>query len=141
MGIDVTIDDADLGEIQVVLSNARPETIYTRAAPAIEQLITEQFWAGTDPFGATWAPLKAGGASHLIDKGDLLSSVKITGQQDGLGFEMDQIGEYHQKGVSSRNLPARPILPLGGEYPDSWDSAISDSMVELLAGYGTKGGG
>jgi hypothetical protein len=124
-------DISDLEEIQATVTRVKPVEIYQRAAPEIERLITEQFWAGTDPFGNPWATLvRTGEQSHLIDTGALLSSVHITGQSDGLGFEMDYYGGYHQTGTS--RMVARPILPLAGDYPDSWDNTIANEMLALL---------
>jgi hypothetical protein len=130
MVMSFTYDDSDFAEITTELAVVRPGAVYAKAAPEIERLITEQFWAGTDPFGNPWAPLVlTGEQSHLIDKGVLLPSVKITGTPDGLDFEMESYGVYHQYGTMK--MVARPILPLGGEYPESWDGAIADAVLAL----------
>ena len=123
-------DVDDLIQIEESIGMARPAAVYQRAAPEVERLITEQFWAGTDPFGNTWASLKrTGEPSHLIDTGTLLSSVHITGQPDGFDFAMENYGAYHQTGTE--RMFARPILPLAGEYPDSWDAAVADAVIAI----------
>jgi hypothetical protein len=132
VGIECSAQYDDLGTLETALSGLDIERVCAGAAPEIERLITEQFWAGTDPFGATWAPLARGGASHLIDTGALLSSIHLTGQPDGLGFEMDHYGGYHQTGTP--RMPARPVLPLGGDYPNSWDAEIGAVVERLLGG-------
>lgn len=125
-----TYDVDDLIQIEESIGMAKPAAVYAKAAPDIERLVTEQFWAGTDPFGNAWAPLvKTGEQSHLIDTGALLSSVSITGQPEGFDFAMASYGSYHQTGTS--RMVARPILPLAGEYPDSWDAAVADAVIAI----------
>ena len=133
-------EDSDFRDLDSKLVATSDAYVYQRAAPEIERLLTEQFWAGTDPFGATWAPLvKTGDASHLIKTGALLSSLHITGRPGGFDFEMADYGGYHQYGTSK--MVARPILPLGGEYPDSWDAAVADAVVQMLSPFAEGGPG
>ena len=138
MGIDVTVDDRDLQELESKLVATSAAYAYQRAAPEIERLVVEQFWAGTDPFGNPWAPLrKTGSASHLIETGRLVSSVSITGIPDGFAFSMDGVGGYHQSGTSK--MVARPILPLAGVYSESWDAAVADAVLDMLDPFAERG--
>lgn len=95
-------------------------------AAALPAEIERQFSAGSDPYGAAWAPLARGGQSHLIETGTMLASLVVTSTGKEIQMSMDSPAPYHQSGTS--RMPARPIFPDEGQIPPSWEAIIQAAV-------------
>jgi hypothetical protein len=64
------------------------------------------------------------GDARILRYTDTLSSQTVARPTSGGGIEITSIetGQYHQGGTV--NMTARPILPDGGELPESWLEVI-----------------
>lgn len=121
--------------------------------------IRSNFSAGIDPYGVTWAPLKAGGrrikssggkstldrtAKPLLDTGRLVGSISYktfekSSSKDGLSTALllynkgsnVQYGDYHQFGIG---VTARPFYPTPERgLPDSWGKDLSKITDKILS--------
>jgi hypothetical protein len=105
--------------------------ICDRAGEKIEAAVDAQFAAGTDPYGAPWAPLASGAASHLTKSGGMRASVVVVVGTDRIETIVADPAGYHQTGT--RHMPARPVIPTEAKgLPDTWDAAITDAGLEVL---------
>lgn len=108
-----------------------PSRIAREVADGITEEIRTQFDAGTDPYGAPWAPLlpqtvrRKAGDRRILRRTDRLSSETVARPTSGSGIEITSLdyGGVHQVGDGSR-MVARPILPDGAELPESWQDII-----------------
>ena len=132
MGIEVTVQDEDLGELEARLSGLTLQQVTELGAPEIRELVRAEFYAGADPFDQTWTPLATGAAAHLIESSSMVDAVQVAGVADGFEYSDDCKLFFHQTG--SGHVPARPVLPLDGEIPDTWDRVLADAVAELLGG-------
>jgi hypothetical protein len=108
-----------------------PSQIAADASEAIEDLITDQFSTGTDPYGTPWADLKKGGRSYLYASGDMQASVDVH-PKPGAGIEIQIDAEpfiFHQRGT--RKMVARPIIPNRG-IPEKWTQAIAEAYEKRM---------
>lgn len=118
-----------------------PERASFRVAVDIEQLIEEEFTAGTDPYGHAWRGLapstQARGRTDppLTDSGAMRSSVSVFARMGGgIAITIDHPAAPHQTGWSGPvgSGPARPILPDRG-MPATWREAIDTAVDEEVA--------
>ncbi len=111
-----------------------PSRIASEVADGISGLIAEEFASGTDPYGASWAPLfpstvrRKGGDRRILRRSDALSSDTYARPSSGSGIEVESLpyGGVHQVGDGSR-MVARPVLPDGGELPEAWQEVIESA--------------
>ncbi len=131
-----TFDDlaSTLAELEDI-----PSRIASDVAGGINELIQDQFVSGSDPYGNPWAPLlpstvrRKGGDTRILRRTDALSSQTIARSTSGAGIEITSIeyGGYHQGPTADR--VARPILPDGGELPESWQEVIEEKTSTAFA--------
>lgn len=130
-----TGDLSKLGLLSANLSKLAsvPSQIAKDAAEGIRSAIEQEFEAGQDPYGRSWAALeqatidKGRRPPPLTDSGDM-SNVEVT-PSAGAGISIEFGAEYagfHQTGT--RRMVARPPLPVGG-FPKTWSDAISDAAA------------
>ncbi len=135
--------------------------VFDSIGSALVTRVTDDFEAGRSPTGEAWEPLKRAtqlgrlkrnkrnfrkkgalsnqgrraaskGFQPLIDTGALMKG--ITHQADKTSVEVGSAEDYaalHQFGDSSRNLPARPFLPMAG-LPDDWQADVLDEITTAL---------
>lgn len=124
-----------LGELASVPSRAS-----AGAAEGINAALEEQFASGTDPYGNAWADLAPRtllkhGPPPLTETGDMRDGT-FAKPSRGAGVELTVPfpGGIHQTGAKRGNwvMPARKILPEGGELPDTWKAAIDDALDEAF---------
>lgn len=81
--------------------------------------IEQSFDRGRDALGRPWTPLspetirRKGNDTILVDSGDLRDSFEYAVDDDALRLSVGtnvEYAVYHEFGVPSRGLPARPIL-------------------------------
>ncbi len=122
-----TFDDlaetlAELGDI--------PSRIAAEVADGITDEIRQQFEDGVDAYGNPWAPLlpstvrRKKGDARILRSTDNLSQHTVAVPTSGSGIDITSVdyGGYHQG--PAENRVARPILPDGGELPESWQDII-----------------
>jgi len=125
MGFIVTVKDQNLKDLITKLEDLSLSKVTADSASNIEYHIVQEFASAADPFGSPWE-----GGMHLIDTGSLVDSIQVTGTQEGFQVQLDDVYGFHQSGTSK--MPARPILPLDGEIPDSWDEELTNSLEKLV---------
>lgn len=151
--VKVTIDD----QVALALlgSLAKGCTDLARPMDAIGLAFAERgrmsFHNEADPWGAPWTPLapatiKArrdggrGGVSILRDTARLIQSLTHAPDEQGVDIRIgatDRPAPVHQFGSVSRNIPARPMLPIrsptgsGDLPPDFLDDLIEITMRHL----------
>src|SRR5690348_3268759 len=84
-----------------------PSRIASEVSDGINEIIADQFAAGTDPYGAPWAPLlpstvkRKRGDRRVLRRTDTLSSETRAKPSAGAGVEIDSIdvGQFHQAGT------------------------------------------
>ncbi len=129
---------ADLAERLSELEDI-PSRIAREVADGITEEIRTQFDAGTDPYGAPWAPLlpqtvrRKAGDRRILRRTDRLSSETVARPTSGSGIEITSLpyGGVHQVGDGSR-MVARPVLPDGEELPESWQDIIETSSAKAF---------
>ncbi len=129
---------ADLAERLSELEDI-PSRIAREVADGITEEIRTQFDAGTDPYGAPWAPLlpqtvrRKAGDRRILRRTDRLSSETVARPTSGSGIEITSLpyGGVHQVGDGSR-MVARPPLPDGDELPESWQDIIETSSAKAF---------
>lgn len=125
-------DTLDLGPLIVQLdgmSDAAQE-VAQLAADNLQDVLEQQFDAGVDPYGQTWAPLKDGSASNLTASGGMRSSARATAQGSLVTLTVDDPAGYHQHGTS--RMTARQILPEDGELPPMYEEAVQAAADEVM---------
>lgn len=123
-----------LGKMMAVVDElARvPRKVAVIAAPKITKLLHEQFDRGVDPYGRKWKKLATGRPAHLKGKTlDLSKGTKaIAMARGGIAIILGAwYGFFHQ--VSTRNMPARPILPKAG-MPAEWRKVLTDASRQAF---------
>lgn len=114
--------------------------------------IRENFNKTVDPYGITWAPLKAGGryvkrgkksyldktAKPLLDNGRLVSSIsyRTFNSSDSSVLELYSEGsnvnysQYHQLGIG---VTARPFLPTSSRgLPQVWNNDLIKIVNKII---------
>lgn len=137
-----------LGELSTVPSRAAKI-----AAEKINEQIREQFADGTDPYGRPWEGL----AARTLEKhdepplqgefgarpGDMAEGTRaLPARSAGIEFTVPFPGGIHQTGAAKPpnwRMPARKILPDGGDLPPEWRSAVDDATREAFASTMGKG--
>lgn len=115
-----------------------PSRIASEVSDGINDLIADQFAAGTDPYGAAWAPLlpstvkRKRGDRRILRRTDTLSSETRAKPSAGAGVEIDSIdvGQFHQ--VGTVNMTDRKVLPDSGELPESWQEVIETAAEKAF---------
>lgn len=124
-----------LGELGTIPSRAS-----RGAATRISGLLREQFDEGVDPYGHAWATLSdrtllKHGAPPLTDSGDMGEGTEASAAR-GAGIEITVPfpGAIHQTGAKRGpwRMPARKILPEGGELPPAWKEEIDEELGETF---------
>ena len=121
---------ARLSEALQALPDLRREAMVD-ASLKINDLMRKQFAAGTDPYGAKWAPLrprtiaKGRHAPPLTDTGIMRDSIQYQASAEGLHITVHTPAEYHQHGT--KHMVARKILP-ENSLPQSWEIAIQEAL-------------
>ncbi len=117
---------SNIGKLAEVPSQVAKDAS-TKIAAAIEQ----EFVAGQDPYGKSWAALKPATlrkgrrAPPLSDTHAMRDSVKVAPMPGaGISITIDEPANIHQGG--SKWMAARPILPSAG-FPATWSAAIRDA--------------
>lgn len=149
-------------KLQTVLQDAKSQKTVRKIlydfGVVAKSRIRSNFSAGIDPYGVTWAPLKAGGrriksgnkstldrtAKPLLDTGRLVGSISYktfekSSSKDGLSTALllynkgsnVQYGDYHQFGIG---VTARPFYPTPERgLPDSWGKDLSKITDKILS--------
>ena len=120
------------------------------AAPELAKVVQSEFSAGSGPNGQGWAPLKAGGSSHLDETGRMRG--RLTVVADGLlvrgklpppaNIHQGSKGQVRHKrnGASTGVLPQRPIFPSpDGPLPPSWEAELDKAAEKAVAELSPKG--
>jgi hypothetical protein len=115
-----------------------PSRITREVADEITEEIRTQFDAGTDPYGAPWAPLlpqtvrRKAGDRRILRRTDALSSQTVARPTSGSGIEITSLeyGQRHQGGT--KHMVARPVLPDGAELPESWQEIIETATEKAF---------
>lgn len=105
-----------------------PSQAARAASEKISKLIEDQFDAGTDPYGQTWARLADGRPSHLTETGAMRQF--DVSPMSGAGVSIvagASYAAYHQSGT--RYMPQRKLLPDAG-LPESWAEALHEAVQE-----------
>lgn len=124
---------ARLRELASVPSQAAKE-----ASESISDLIQEEFDAGTDPYGKSWAPLRPATLKKgrhpppLTDTHNMRDSIDVQPMRGaGIQITLDETpATFHQTGTVK--MAKRPILPDGGRMPPTWVDAIADAVDEAV---------
>ena len=105
----------DLGAMPVTVAQA----IATRCAPALTDLALASFDAGTDAYGAPWAPGYDGREVDLLRSGALRGGVSFV----AIGRRVRcKLGARHAK----YQVGKRAILPAPGQtMPGAWSAAAA----------------
>jgi hypothetical protein len=112
-----------------------PSRISSEVADGINVLIADQFASGSDPYGAPWAPLlpqtvrRKGGDARILLRSDDLAAQTVARPTSGAGVEITSVGYGGRHQGGTKHMVARPILPDGGELPESWQEVI-DTATE-----------
>lgn len=131
-----------------------PSRAATAASASINELLSDQFANGTDPYGNAWAgladrtllkhpepPLQAefGGVPGPMAEGTFARPMSGAGIELTVPFP----GGIHQTGAKRSpnwRMPKRAILPDKGTLPAAWKSAIDAAMSDA-ANSAMRGGG
>jgi hypothetical protein len=88
------------------------------------EFVSKVSWLRAHQEGHTWPARSAGGQSLFFNnKGRLLKLGKLSKRVLRVKFVEEKITRKHT--VRERVLPARPIIPEGGDMPPAWSEAIS----------------
>lgn len=112
-----------------------PRKLAMTATPMLSGLLRNQFFAGVDPYGTKWAPLKPSTLRQhspppLTATGALKSGTKVepmSGGRAGIKITVGApYGAFHQLGfrVGRTKVPARRILPNRG-LPAAWREILN----------------
>lgn len=115
-----------------------PSRISARVADGITEQIRQQFDAGRDPYGRSWAPLlpqtirRKRGDSRILRRTDVLSSETVARPTSGAGIEITSVeyGQHHQSGTM--HMVARRVLPDGDELPEAWQEIIEEASSKAF---------
>lgn len=108
------------------------QTILENVAEEALALVAEGFSKEQAPSGARWAPLKVRRGKILQDTGRLRASFHrktIAGNRVTIGPGV-AYARYHQTGTS--RMPARPMVPEGGNLPAKWEARLNDVASEVM---------
>lgn len=155
MGIDVRISDAiSKGFLDAVAGlspkDFRPE--FNAMGRWMRDETVATFRAETDPYGNPWAPLarstiaektKKGAPAPeliLVETGEMANSFQYRALVNGVRvfnnrvFDDGTTAEIHQEGgthpVGKNFIPARPMLPDTGRFPEHWAMEIEKIIGE-----------
>jgi hypothetical protein len=104
----------------------------TDAVDLLEDVITEQFANGTDPYGEKWAAKADGSPSHLEDSGALsaFDIRALPGSGIVVSFGEDY-AQYHQSGTSK--MAQRRLVPDEGDFNRSlWYAPIVEAYSNAI---------
>lgn len=136
----------DLGRMGKLAANLRklssvPSQVSAGAAESIKELIEEEFDAGRDTYGKTWAPLapatlaKGRTPPPLSDAEAMRDSLDVSPMPGaGISITIDDPAGIHQTGAKRGNwvMPARPVLP-DRTFPKAWTDAIAEAGENAIA--------
>lgn len=132
-------DISRIGKLAARIDRLRttPMDVRERIAKRLEGLIQEQFDAGSDPYGNSWAPL----ADYTIERGRTPPPLTDTGEMRGdlrvrpargavVEISIPHPAGVHQTGWTGplSSGPARPILPKGSQLPPRWKEVIDTEV-------------
>jgi phage gpG-like protein len=138
------------------------KVFFTHIGNAVLKLIQDDFLVkskgGTGAGGVAWAPLKEStlerrrrkGIEHeeilkqteslleslTPDQNNAVDAVRIAGQVFEYAVGSITVGtdipyaDYHQNGTAY--MPPRPIVPLSGDLPVEWESAVDQAIEEAF---------
>jgi hypothetical protein len=106
-----------------------PSRASRASSEALRDLIRAQFVNEVDPYGNAWEPLAEStiarkyGDDRILRRSDrMFNGLRVTPiSGGGIRIELAPYGAFHQTG--SKNMPARPILPMG-TFPKTWSDAL-----------------
>lgn len=100
------------------------------AAVEVRALVAEEFPAGQDPAGQSWATKADGAESHLTKTGTLADSFDISADEDGVSIaNSTPYAGFHQGGTS--RMPERQMVPEDG-LPIVWRVRINEAAASAL---------
>lgn len=142
MSVKISGDFAQLNKWAKQIA-AAPKVLAKASAHMAEEaldLVREGFENERAPSGSKWAPLKSRKGKILQDTARLKNSFHRRAVSKN-GFTIATGVKYasaHQKGVPSRNLPARPMTPSSGRLPDRWLKQLLETASEVLSDHFDK---
>ncbi len=124
----------NLAELAIV-----PSRISRTVSDRINDLITEQFSQGKDPYEKPWKPLKAttirrkGGDNRILLDSNLMSEETVARPMAGSGVRISttSYAGFHQVGTS--RMVAREVLPDRSDLPLKWQKAIETAVSGEVA--------
>jgi hypothetical protein len=120
------------------LGESGTEVVSTELAPAVQELLDNQYSEGRGPDGKTWAPLKANGRpSHLQDTTDMSANTRALRGVRGVDVRAPSPAGFHQDGTS--RMEARPLVPDGEMLPPEWEAALSETASAVIVQQLIKG--
>ena len=141
MASNLSGDFAELEKVIKSLGNIAKDTIPTiaiKGAVAINKVVEQQFAAGVDPDGRSWADLKAATVKKGRKPPPLTASGKMRRMAKAVPSAKGTITEkipfpapIHQAG--SANMAARRMVPVGNFLPLSWSQPLERVGVEVIS--------
>jgi phage gpG-like protein len=129
-----------------------PSRVSREVSGELRDLIEEEFDAGADPYGDSWAPILPSTEAQrsqttlppLSDRERMRESLRVRPARGaGVAITIDDPAGIHQtgwkNGGNGSSGPARPILPRAG-FPARWREAI-DAATERQIEVAMKEGG
>lgn len=126
-----------------------PSRASKRVSQGIEGLLQEEFDAGQDPYGTAWQPLQDETLAKrsqtteppLTDFGAMRRSLGVKPMKGaGVSITIDHPAAPHQTGWVGKQGrgPARPILPMRGDLPETWIEAIEGAISDEIKKRGPR---
>lgn len=129
-----------------------PSRAAKEIAAGLNEELADQFDRGVDPYGNPWAklaertllkhgepPLQAefGGGPGPLAEGTMAQAARGAGVSISVPFP----GGIHQTGArkGAWRMPARKILPEGGELPPAWRQVIDKAIGKAFKKGGRRG--
>ena len=119
-----------------------PARAAKRVSKEIAKLLEEEFDAGADPYGNSWAPLapatldKGRSPPPLTDLGEMRRGMHVAPMRGaGVSITIPHPAQVHQTGWNGPqgSGPARPILP-GRQMPPRWKEVIDAAIADEFRG-------
>lgn len=115
------------------------------AAVAVKDRVDLEFTRGEDPYGNPWRSTVRGNSPPLTGPTKKLSgSVSYEVTAEGFIIAVTDWKAIFHQGGTTRGVPARPMLPVGGALPEQWSYAMSLAVpaeIAAILDIGSDGGG
>lgn len=122
-----------------------PSRAAGRVSERLNELLDREFDEEQSPDGQAWEPLaestvrRKRGDRRILQRTETMRADIRVRPAPGAGVEIDapHPASYHQIGTSE--MPARKLLPEGGELPADWQEAIDEEIERAFAKGGRRG--